>query len=46
MGGTCGRSGGKWECIQGFGWEKLKYDDHTDDPGIDRTIILKWILKT
>jgi hypothetical protein len=36
---------GRREVDTGFLWGKLREGDHTEDPGIDRRIILKWIFK-
>jgi hypothetical protein len=40
MGGACGKYGGQEMCIQDFGGETW-----WKDLGVDRRIILKWILK-
>ena len=29
----------------GFGWGNLKESDHLEDLGVDRRIILKWMLR-
>jgi hypothetical protein len=31
-------------CIQRFGWEALKGEDHWEDLGVDGRITLRWIL--
>jgi hypothetical protein len=36
--------GGDKKCIQYFGWENLNGIDHSEVIGIDRRILLKWIL--
>jgi hypothetical protein len=36
---------GRGEVRTGFWWGDLRARDHLDDPGIDRKIILKWIIK-
>ena len=28
-----------------FWWENLRKEDHLEDPGVDGSIILKWILQ-
>jgi hypothetical protein len=33
---------GEERCIQ---WGKIRKRDHTEDPGVDGRIILKWIFK-
>jgi hypothetical protein len=45
MGWACSTYGGKERCIQDFGREDLKEDDHLGDPGVDGRIILKWTFK-
>jgi hypothetical protein len=37
---------GRGEMYTGFWWGDLREGDHFEDPGLDETIILKWILKT
>ena len=39
MGRTCSVYGGEEM------WENLRKGDHLEDPGVDRRIILKWILE-
>jgi hypothetical protein len=36
---------GRREVYIGFGWRNLMVTDHLKDPGIDGTIILKWIFR-
>jgi hypothetical protein len=36
---------GKREVHTGFWWRDLREGDHLGDPGVDGTIILKWIFK-
>ena len=45
MGGECGMYGGEERCIQGSGGGHLMERDHSEDPGIDGRIILRWILR-
>jgi hypothetical protein len=45
MVGTCSTYREEEKCTQGFGGGNLKERDHLEDPGIDGTIILKWIIK-
>ena len=33
------------EAYTGFWWGNLKKRDHLGDPGVDRRIILKWIIR-
>jgi hypothetical protein len=33
------------EVHTGFWWGSLREGDHLEDPGVDGTIILKWVLK-
>ena len=35
--------GGRVQVYTGFWWGNLKETDHTEDPGIDGRIILRWI---
>ena len=42
-GGTCDTHGG--EVPTGFWWGNLKERDHSEGPGIDGRIILKWIFR-
>jgi hypothetical protein len=45
MGGACSTYGRKERYIQDFGGEDLRERHHLGDPGIDGSIILKWIFK-
>jgi hypothetical protein len=36
---------GRGEAFTGFWWGNLKERDHWGDPGIDGSIILRWILR-
>jgi len=36
---------GEQRRIQGFGGENLRERDQLGDPGVDRRIILKWIIR-
>jgi hypothetical protein len=36
---------GKVEAYTGFWWGNLRERDHSEDPGVDRRIILKWIFR-
>jgi hypothetical protein len=36
---------GRGEVYTRFQWANLKEGNHLEDPGIDGTIILKWILE-
>jgi len=41
MGGACSAYEGKERRIQGFGGEKMRERDHSEDPGVDERIILR-----
>jgi len=43
MGGASSPYGGKGEVYTMFSWENLRKRDHLEDPGVDGTIILRWI---
>jgi hypothetical protein len=45
MDGTCGMHGGEENVYTGFGLGNMKNRDHLGDVGVDRMLILKWILK-
>jgi len=45
MGGACGTYETEERCIQGVWWGNLRKRYHLEDPGVDVSIILKWILK-
>ena len=45
MGGAFSTVGGRGKLHTGFCREDLRGRDHTEDIGIDRMIILKWIFK-
>jgi hypothetical protein len=36
---------GEGEIQTRFWWENLSKEDHLEDPGVNRRIILKWIFK-
>jgi hypothetical protein len=44
MGGACSMCGGDEKMRTKFWLESLKGRDHSEDLGVDRVIILKWIL--
>jgi hypothetical protein len=37
--------GGEESCIQGFNWGYLRETDHLENPGVDGTIILRYIFR-
>jgi hypothetical protein len=43
MGGACRMHGSDKESIH-VGWKNLKGRDHSEDIGVDKKIILEWIL--
>jgi len=45
IGGACNTQGGEEECIQSFGGGNLKERYYLEHPGVDGTIILKWIFR-
>ena len=45
MGGECSAYGGEERRIQDFGGRNLRERDHLGDPGVDGSIILRWILR-
>jgi hypothetical protein len=45
MGGACSTYGGKREVNTAFWWGDLREGDYLGDPGVDESVILKWILK-
>ena len=45
MGGACSANVGEERRIQGFRWGNLRVRDHLRDPGLDGTIILRWIFR-
>jgi hypothetical protein len=36
---------GRGEVYKGFWWGKLRERDHSEDPGVVRRIILKWMFR-
>jgi hypothetical protein len=36
---------GRGEAYTGFWWKNLRARDHSEDPGVDDRIILRWIFK-
>jgi hypothetical protein len=36
---------GRGEVHSGFWWGNLRENDHLEDPGVDRRIILRWIFR-
>jgi len=40
---ACSTYEGEESCLQGFGSGNLRERDHLEDPGIDGSIILRWI---
>jgi len=45
MGRACSTYGGEERHTQGFWWGNLRERDHLGDPGIDGSIILRWIFR-
>jgi len=45
MGGACGTHGRDEKCIQYSGWKIWGRRYHLKDLGVDRRIILKWVLE-
>jgi len=45
MGGACSAYGTEERHIQEFGGGNLKERDHLEDPGVDGSIILRWIFR-
>jgi hypothetical protein len=45
MGGSCGTYRGEEICIQKLGGENVEEGDLFQDPGVDGSIILKWLLQ-
>jgi hypothetical protein len=39
------RMGGRGEVHKRFWWGDLREINHLEDPGVDRTIILRWICR-
>jgi hypothetical protein len=44
MGGVCSLRGRDEKCIQYFGLENLKGREHLEDRGINREVIIEWVL--
>jgi len=42
---ACSTWGGGKRCIHGFGGRNLKENDHLEDSGVNRRIILRWIFR-
>jgi hypothetical protein len=45
MGGACSTYGGRGEVDVRFWWGNLRERGHLKDPGVDGSIILKWIFR-
>jgi hypothetical protein len=45
MGGACGTYGRRGEVYTSFWWGNLREINHSEDPGVDGRIILKWIFR-
>jgi hypothetical protein len=45
MGGDCGTYERRERYIQGVGWGNFMEEDHLEDPGVGRRIILKWLFQ-
>jgi len=43
MSGACSMYEGEESCLQGFCSGNLRERDHLEDPGIDGSIILRWV---
>ena len=45
MGGTCSMYGEEERCIQSLGGGNMRERDYLEDPGIDGSVISKWIFR-
>jgi hypothetical protein len=45
MGGACSTDGGRGDVHTGLWRGNLNKKDHLEDPGLDGSIVLKWIFR-
>ena len=45
IGGACSAYERRVEVYAGFWWRNLRERDHLENPGVDGTIILRWIFR-